>query len=165
MQPHSGAVISLLAQLRYDAGDSYYKVASTINGKEYQITLQDVYRHELTFRVGNVYPCFTKVHLEVGNDFSLQTTKVKGEEVTFLNMSKECQFRIHHSHTNVVEERYQFEFNHDLVLIRKGEYRKENGWSARFEGRYEAGSRRSELKDTIVTDKGRKEETYYYIIR
>lgn len=73
MQPHTGAIITLLAQLRYDLGKSYYKVDSEWNGKQYQITLHDVYRHQLLFRVGNIYPCYTKVHLEIGGDFSIES--------------------------------------------------------------------------------------------
>lgn len=160
MQPHTGAIITLLAQLRYDIGDSYYKVDSAWNGRQYQITLHDVYRHQLIMRVGNIYPCYTKVHLEVGGDFSVESAMVEGREVNFLYMRKECHFKIEHSHSNIVAEKYKFEFDRDVVWIRRGEYNKENGSRATFEGRYEAAYRRSELKD-IIYGKGRSTEQVY----
>lgn len=164
MQPHTGAIITLLAQLRYDLGKSYYKVDSEWNGKQYQITLHDVYRHQLLFRVGNIYPCYTKVHLEIGGDFSVESAMVGNSELQFLYMRKECFFKIEHSHTNIVEEKYKFEFDHDTVWIRRGEYTKENGWPANFEGKYEASYRRSELKDIIQASGRRIEEVYRYTI-
>ncbi len=164
MQPHTGALITLLAQLRYDVGDSYYKVDSEWNHKQYSITLHDVFRHQLVLRVGNVYPCYSKVHLEVGGEFSLQSTLVEGSQIDFINMPKECHFKIEHSHTNIVEEKYRYEFDRNIVWIRRGEYNKENGWRASFEGRYEASYRRSEIKDSINANGNRIEEIYRYIL-
>ena len=163
MQPHTGALVTLIAQLRYDIGDSYYKVDSLCNNRQYQVTLHDVYRHQLVLRVGNVYPCYTKVHLEVGGEFSIQSTPGTTPK-NFLYMPKECHLRIEHSHSNIVSERYKFEFEHDLVWIRKGEYSKENGWRAYFEGQYKPSYRRSELKDSIISDERRIEEVYEYIL-
>ncbi|NCN51295.1 MAG: hypothetical protein GW762_04340 [Candidatus Pacebacteria bacterium] len=164
MQPHTGAIITLLAQLRYDIGDSYYKVDCAMNNRQYQITLHDVYRHQLILRVGNIYPCYTKVHLEVGGDFSIESTMQGNTEVNFLYMRKECHLRIEHSHSNIVSEKYKFEFDRDTVWIRKGEYDKENGARATFEGRYEAAYRRSELKDTIYLDGHRTDEVFQYTL-
>lgn len=164
MQPHTGAIITLLAQLRYDIGDSYYKVDSAWNNRQYMITLHDVYRHQLILRVGNIYPCYTKVHLEVGGDFSVESTRVGNTDVQFLYMRKECHFRIEHSHSNIVAEKYKFEFDRNIVWIRQGEYNKENGWRATFEGRYEAAYRRSEIKDTISADGRRVEQVYQYTL-
>lgn len=166
MQPHSGAIATLIAQFRYDIEDQYYKVDCEFNHRQYSITLSDVYRRQLIFRVGNIYPCYTKVELEVGEDFSLQSRMDGKDQINFLTMSKESTFRIEHSHTHVAE-RFKLEYVPnipDIVWIREGNYTKENSWKAGFEGKYEAKYRRSEMEDTILADGNRIRSMYRYVL-
>ncbi len=166
MQPHTGAIATLIAQLRYDIEDQYYKIDSKFNDRQYSVTLSDVYRKQIIFRVGNIYPCFTKVELEVGSDFSLQSRMEDKKQVNYISMSKECTFRIEHSHTHVAE-RFKLEYDPnipDIVWIREGRYTKENGWRAGFEGKYEARYRRSEMEDTIIADGNRIRSMYRYVL-
>lgn len=164
MQPHTGAIATLVAQFQYDIGDQYYRVECKHNHREYSITLADVYRRQLIFRVGNIYPCYTRVELELGDDFTLQSKMDGKKQVNYIPMARQSIFRIVHSHTNV-EERFELEVRPNIpniVWISDGKYTKEIGWKAWFDGRYELDKRTAEIIDVIDTGSRRIEDKFEY---